>query len=238
MSNIDPNDDVNALAAEYVLGTLDEANRIEISARRQNEPVLDQAIADWERRLMPLALSTRSVEPPPGLFERIMRRIDYLNHDAADNIVHLTKRLQRWRRFAIGVSAIAASLLAYIGFQSLRPPQPDQFVAVLQQSNTSPAFLVSVDLKTRELSVRAVAAPAQPGKSYELWIVNDKLGAPRSLGVVDTQGVNARRALARYDSTVVRDAVYAISLEPAGGSPTGQATGPVLYSGKLLQLEM
>ena len=31
-------------------------------------------------------------------------------------------------------------------------------------------------------SIRSVTAPAQPSKSYELWIVNDKLGAPRSLG--------------------------------------------------------
>ncbi len=237
MSTPEHHDEIETLAVDYVLGTVDEAIRVAVEARRQREPDLDQAIATWEECLMPLALSAKSVEPPPELFSKIMQRIDVLAGETANRtVLQLKHKLQQWRRFAVGVSALAASLLIYIGFQSFKPTQPDQLVAVLQQSDTSPAFLVAVDLKSRELTIRSVAAPTQQGKSYELWIVNDKLGAPRSLGVVDSQGVSVHRALARYDAMVVRNSLYAISLEPEGGSPTGHATGPILYTGKLLEL--
>ena len=62
-----------------------------------------------------------------------------------------------------------------------------------EETPNSPAFEVTVDLDRQELSVRPVAAPAPPGKSYELWLIDPKLGAPRSLGV-DRRGPRARRA--------------------------------------------
>jgi len=239
MNTLDHQGDIDSLAAEYVLGTLDTETRNAVSAQRHHDLTLEQAITDWEHRLSPLALTGTSVEAPSELLAKILARIDAAQgNDANSNVIMLTRKMQRWRRIAMTTSALAASLLVIIGFQVSHPTQPDQFVAVLQQSDTSPAFLVSVDLKSRELTIRSVTAPAQQGKSYELWIVNDKLGAPRSLGVVDTQGVSVHRALARYDTSVVKDAVYAISLEPEGGSPTGHATGPVLYTGKLVELAM
>lgn len=231
-----PEMDSDALAAEYVLGTLDDMTRTAVAARRQREPALETAIKAWEQRLSPLSLLVKPVAPPAELFDKLMQRL--ASHDTRDaKVALLTRRLQRWRRAALTASALAASLLVFVGLRGFnRIESPQQFVAVLQQSDTSPAFLVSVDLQTRELTVRAVAAQAQVGKSYELWIVNTQLGAPRSLGVVSTQGVSVRPALARYDATVVRDATYAISLEPEGGSPTGAPTGPVLYTGKLLEM--
>lgn len=231
--------DIDALAAEYVLGTLDLAERIAVDARRQREPLLDAAIAAWERRLVPLALSTPAVAPPSELYRKIMARLDARTGGAEQGaeILQLSKRLQRWRIAALATGAVAASLLILVGVTSFKSVEtPQRFVAVLQQSDTSPAFLVAVDLKTRELSVRAVAAQAQPGRSYELWLVNDQLGAPRSLGVVDTKSMSVRPALARYDANVVRNSTYAISLEPEGGSPTGAPTGPVLYTGRLLEV--
>lgn len=229
-----PSGELDALAAEYVIGTLDEPARNAVAARRLREPALDAAINAWEQRLSPLSLLVKPVTPPPQLFDRIVQRLDAGNDQP---FIELTRRLQRWRRLAITASALAASLLIFVSVRTFNTAQaPQQFVAMLQQSDTAPAFLVSVDLKTRELSIRAVAAQAQPGKSYELWLVSNQLGAPRSLGVVNTQGVSVQHAVARYDASVVRDSVYAISLEPEGGSPTGAPTGPVLYTGKLLEL--
>jgi len=117
----------------------------------------------------------------------------------------------------------------------LRPAQPSSFVAVLQKDAASPAFLVEVDLGTR-LSRYARSPPKrQAGKSYELWLIHDRLGAPKSLGVIADQGFTVRPALAGYDPAVVKSAVYAVTLEPAGGSPTGAPTSAPLWTGKLLQ---
>ena len=43
-------------------------------------------------------------------------------------------------------------------------------------------------------------------------------------------------ATANYDAVTINRATYAVSLEPEGGSPTGAPTGPVLFTGKLLQV--
>ena len=40
-------DDIEVLAGEFVLGTLDLAERTAVAARRQREPALDAAIRDW-----------------------------------------------------------------------------------------------------------------------------------------------------------------------------------------------
>jgi len=80
---------------------------------------------------------------------------------------------------------------------------PETYVAVLQKDSASPAFLVSVDLDHRTLTVRPVAITAPKGKSYELWLVNDRLGAPRSLGILSTQGFTIKSNLA-YDPNIIQ----------------------------------
>jgi anti-sigma-K factor RskA len=115
------------------------------------------------------------------------------------------------------------------------PPKQRNLVAVLQKDAQSPAFLVSVDVDNKLMTVRPVAAEHQSGKSFELWIIHDSLGKPRSLGVVDDPSVIRPAQLAAYDKSVIESATLAISLEPEGGSPTGDPTGPVLYAGKMIE---
>jgi anti-sigma-K factor RskA len=114
-------------------------------------------------------------------------------------------------------------------------PKPAQFVAVLQKDGVQPAFLLSFDLERRTLMARNVSAPAQAGKNYQLWLISGRFPAPRSLGVIGTQEY-ARPELAGYDSVTLHSATYGVSLEPAGGSKTGSPSGPMLYSGKLVQV--
>jgi len=82
--------------------------------------------------------------------------------------------------------------------------------------------------------VRPVAAPPQPDKSYELWIIDEKLGAPRSLGVIDAAHVTASPRLGSFDRAVVQGATYAVTVEPPGGSPDGKPSGAPVFVGKLI----
>lgn len=179
------------------------------------------------------------------------------------NVIDLTRRAQRWRGVATAMTAIAAALIALIGVQVTRPdllpaglrPKPEiqvveaptpvptvqqlaaqsQYVALLQTDATSPAFILTVDAATKNFTVRRVGAEAQAGKSYELWIVSDKFQAPRSLGVIGGDEFTTRAALAAYDPDTVNQATYAVTVEPEGGSPTGSATGPIVFTGKLIE---
>lgn len=179
---------------------------------------------------------------------------------AADssNVVQLASRIRRWRNVASIASAIAAALLAVLGLQvyqpdalpdSIRPkprtqvvevktpapPAAAQYVALLQSGAGAPAFILTVDAATRNFTVRKVGAQPEPGKSYELWIVSDKLQRPRSLGVIGNGDFTARAVLSGYDAEIVNQATYAVSVEPEGGSKTGAPTGPVVFSGQLIE---
>jgi len=176
------------------------------------------------------------------------------------NVIDLRNRLKRWRGIASAVGALAAALIAVLFLEVLRPdalpaalrpapriqtvevntPSPaptasPQYVALLQGQSGGPAFILTVDGASRNFTVRKVGATQEPGKSYELWLISDKLPRPRSLGVIGNGDFTARPVLAAYDPDVINTATYAVTVEPPGGSPSGQPTSAPVYSGKLIE---
>ncbi len=182
--------------------------------------------------------------------------------ETPSNVVPLASRRNAPQTFGWFMTAVAASLAAVIALQAYRPEllpeklrvkpqvkvvevqvpasasstaQAAQFVAILQQNPSAPAFILTVDTETKNFTVRKVGAAPAPGKSYELWLVSDKLQRPRSLGVIGGSDFTIRPGLADYDSDTINKATYAVTIEPEGGSPTGVATGPIVYTGKLIE---
>ncbi len=83
--------------------------------------------------------------------------------------------------------------------------------------------------------VRRVSATPETGRSYELWLMPGRSSAPRSLGVVGNDEFTQRTLPGNFDLDTLRAATFAVSLEPAGGSPSGAPTGPVLFTGKAVE---
>ncbi|MEQ1697352.1 MAG: anti-sigma factor [Hyphomicrobiaceae bacterium] len=231
-------DNMDDLAAEYVLGTLDANERANVAFRRQRDPGLAAAIEAWEARLAPLNGQIAPVAPSPLLKDKIVERIRQAESASVvpSNVIDLQHRVARWRSAALGASALAACLAGFIVVrETLKPVAPKSYVAVLQKDAQSPAFLMTVDIAARSFTVRPVAAEPNAGKSYELWLVNTKLGGPKSLGIVGDKPFSTNPKLATFTPGDIEDATYAVSVEPEGGSPTGLPTGPVVYAGKLVQ---
>jgi len=229
--------DINALAGEYVLGTLSAEERNFVATRMARDPQLTEAVLYWERRLAPLALQTPSVAPPPSVLKEIKTRIASHDHRAQskNNVISLERSRRRWRLAAASMAALAASLAGFIVMREMTiATQPTTFVAVLQKDSMSPAFILSVNTKTRMLSVHPVDAKHEPGKSFELWLVHKSLQGPRSLGLLSDKSPLTTSMLLKYNKAVFMDATYAVSVEPEGGSTTGAPTGPVVFAGKLL----
>jgi anti-sigma-K factor RskA len=202
---------------------------------------------------MPLVLPEAA--PPPPV-EPVVAEATAVPE--AGNVVAFPAPVRRWRNIATAMTAIAAALIAIVVTQVVRPdllpdsirpiprtqvvqvpappaPAPAQYVAVLQKDGGSPAFILTVDGATRNFTVRKVDAAAEPGKSYELWVISDRLGAPRSLGVIGEGDFTARPALAAYDPSIVRNATYAVTVEPSGGSPSGKPSAAPVFTGKLIE---
>jgi anti-sigma-K factor RskA len=118
------------------------------------------------------------------------------------------------------------------------PPAPApsaQYVAVLQKEGGSTGFILTVDGASKNFTVRRVDASAEPGKSFELWLISDKLPQPRSLGVIGSDDFTARPVLASYDSDLINTATYAVTVEQAGGSPDGKPHSAPVFTGKLIE---
>ncbi len=230
-----PDDDL--AAAEYALGTLSPGERATLAARRLSEADLDAAIRAWEARLAPLAEAAAPIEPAadflPAIEARIRTARPLAPASAAASatarepdhaVAEWRRRAARWRTAAIAASSVAALLAVGLAVRETgRSSAPRQYVAILQKDAASPAFEVTVDLDRQEFSVSPLAASPPPGKSYELWIIDPRLGPPKSLGVID----EARRgaSLGSYDRAIVEGATYAVTVEPPGGSPDGKPSG-------------
>src|ERR1700682_224984 len=176
------------------------------------------------------------------------------------NVIRLSAQARRWRNVATIATAIAAALVAMIAVGAYQPdllpdrlrPKPRtqvvevktpsaptspsaQYVAILQKEGGSPAFILTVDAATKNFTVRKVGASAEPGKSFELWLISDKLPRPRSLGVIGNGDFTARPVLASYDTDTLKSATYAVTVEQAGGSPDGNPHSAPVFTGKLIE---
>lgn len=231
-------EDIDMTAAEYVLGTLDAVERTAVATRREREPELDAAIRAWERRLAPLDAATKGVPPPPELYSSIERRISGLSVDsgrATDGgaeVIALRRRLSRWKWATAAASALAACLaLVIVVRDTLLPPAPQTYVAVFNREDAVPSFVMSINLATRQLTIRPVGANREPGKTYQLWIAAEQFGnVPRSLGLMNDGSTITRHDLSTFDRGLLQNATFGVSLEPAGGSPTGRPTSPALHA--------
>jgi len=119
-------DDIDALAAEYVLGSLSPAERAEVDARRRNDASLAAAIAAWQLRLGPLSEEAPGLEPPAHLFSRILARISGQG-ETADRVAAVVPLTASRRRFGLATvaGALAACVaLAVVWFEHTPPGPP------------------------------------------------------------------------------------------------------------------
>ena len=235
----DPDD---MLAAEYVLGTLAGPEREAFGQRLAGDAGLRRAVAGWEKRLGPLAAAVPSESPPPGLWRAIEAalppaavrpRLELIQGTGGAD--KLRAKLVMWRRLAGGAGALAATLaVALAGREATRPLlQPESFVAAVNRGGDLPALIVRVDLASGTVFVRPVAARTPENKSLELWYIGDG-SAPRSMGVVAGDPLKLLLPAAAAGDALGK-AVFAVTVEPKGGSPTGDPTGEVVYKGQLIK---
>jgi anti-sigma-K factor RskA len=205
-----------ALAGEYVLGMLTLSERTAAAARAKTDPDFAARIAAWETRL-------------EGLND------DFAPARAPDLMPAIEARLfpapLRARRVWTGWLAGAATALALcaLALVMLVPaPGPPPLTAILTPEGEG--FVYEARFADDRLQVRRTAGTAAPaGQVHELWIIAPG-AAPVSLGLLAEAGVDLAYPRPPAGWTL------AVSLEPAGGSPTGAPTGPVLAAVELVEL--
>jgi len=220
-------------AAEYVLGVLDGEARRAAERRMVQDAVFAREVAFWEERLGGLAEAIPPVEPPAGSWARIEAAIASARTSPRE-IRGIWDNLPLWRGLALVTSALAAACLAaliYVGTAS--PPAP--LLARLDAESGQAGFVAAVNPGGTTLTIVPASLLTADQKAMELWLIPDG-EKPHSLGLIDPHRPVSVSVPEDLLPKINSNAVLAVSLEPPGGSPTGQPTGPVIANGKLAAL--
>jgi anti-sigma-K factor RskA len=223
---------LDALAGEYVLGTLSPEQHAEVTERLRTDAALRSAVDAWEVRLLDLTALAPPVTPTARLWGRIQRSLDEL----APAPTH--RQPSRWQRLGLwqGLSAagLAASLM--LGFVLLTAPAPTtQYLVVLvAPSSQTPGWVVQAsDNRTIEL-LPLGQDPVPEGMALQFWTKGEQWQAPVSLGLVKPGAAN--RVPLQSLPPLEPNQLFELTLEKAGGSPTGRPTGPIKFIGRAVKV--
>lgn len=226
------------LAAEYVIGTMSAHARRRFEINLKENPALRRAVAEWEKHLMPLALMLPEVDPPSRVWQVIESRI------RADGQARpgFWQSLSFWRFSSIASGLVALALLILVAVPGPQAPPADgpRMVVVMNDLKTSnPAMTASWEpgkSGKRVMRIRVLAhAEMVPGTAWELWMLPGRDQKPVSLGLITTHDAQTVVVPEPLATKLDQAQGLAMSVEPAGGSPTGLPTGPVLYAGQCVK---
>jgi anti-sigma-K factor RskA len=217
------------LAAEYALGTLHGRARQRFQRLLQTRADLRERVAACEDHLNPLGERFARVAPPREAWTAIRQEIGWRRK----TVEPWWSRVAVWRALTLASSAMAMALFIYMG--AMRDPAaPPDFIAVLTDANARPTVLVTAT-GAGEVRIEALGGTRVANdRSLELWLLPGGERPPVSLGLVPLERSLTVSLPENLRPAWTEGVALAVSLEPAGGSPTGQPTGPVLYQGRLL----
>jgi anti-sigma-K factor RskA len=220
----------DALAAQYVAGTMRGAARRRFENLLPGHPALRRAVAEWQRRLMPLTGSLPPVQPPASVWRAIEQRLWPAPQKKA-----WWQHLGLWRGFSAFATVAALALAVLV---ATPPPAEPPVVVVLQGTGAVPGVGAGVVASFSADGEALVARPLTPvsvqtDRVLELWWARAE-GPPKSLGLIRADGTTVLRR-GQLPGGLRGSGLdhMAVSVEPPGGSPTGAPTGPVVFAGKL-----
>jgi anti-sigma-K factor RskA len=221
------NPGLDALCGEYLLGALRGAARRRFERARREEPRVAARLRHWEGTFTPRYTAMIEVAPPARAWKRLARELELSRYRPRWH-----RRPGFWRNWAV---AATFALAAAVGLRTIDPDAglapPAQAIARLSGEGMAPPVTAFLSADRRALELRA-ARPviAGPAQSYELWLLPAGGGPPVSLAVLGA--LDARFALPPERFARLRSgARLAVSVEPAGGSPSGAPTGAVILIG-------
>lgn len=249
MNTQDPNERT-AEAGEYVLGTLNAAERQAFEAAMARDEGLRREAYAWQDRLLGLTRRLQPVAVSPELWARIAARLSGVSQvvatparsGAANDA--LWSSVQFWRWLSGGAVAAAMVMSVLLVRTLVAPPagveqaqvEAPRYLAVLQSPDNAATGWIVETVGTDAIRLVQVGegATIPQGKTMQFWTKPEGAAGPTSLGLVkpgQVVTVPKGQLPGLADRTL-----FELTLEPEGGSPYNKPSGPILFVGKAVRL--
>jgi anti-sigma-K factor RskA len=230
---LSPEEARSALAAEAALSLLTGSEAAEARRLIAGDPAFAAAVRGWHERFAALAHTLPEETPSPSVRARLNER---LADRAAAGGRHEDRARRRSPLAWIGALAGAAVLAAALWLvpPMLRPQAPMAAAELVAEAPVPMRVETLLQADGRTLVVTLMEGAMPEGRDAELWWIAGAEAVPVSIGLAPHSG--SSRLVLPENLAYAPGVQLAISDEPRGGSPTGQATGPVLAIAPLTTL--
>lgn len=240
-SGTPPDDDLHALAGEYVLGTLDAKQRAQVQKRLEQDADLRKAVDDWEIRLLSLTDLAEPVTPHASLWSRIEQSINALSTAPGTQATAQRSRATRWwdslnlwRSVAGFGIAASVALAAVLVTQQPAKPLPSYLVVLVAPQDKAPGWVIQAN-NSRDIQLIPLSETSIPeDKALQFWTKADDWQGPVSLGLVKPGQVLS----VPLDSLppLQPNQLFELTLERSTGSPVNKPTGPIQFIGRAVKV--
>ena len=224
------NPDIHDLAASYALNAL-EADELEAFETHLASCTDCQREVHSFAETAEMLASSVAVTPPPSLKASLLEEIAS-TEQLPGNVIDLRSRMRTSRMYVAAAAAAVALIAGVFGMAQLFSAEQSEFASILEQSDAQEAtlegeggasFTVAWSPSTGEFALQGEGVPElDADETYEFWFIGD--GDPVNAGLFDGDG-DTVELVGELPGT---PAVWAITVEPAGGSPA--PTGEIIYS--------
>ncbi|MCL8000071.1 anti-sigma factor [Brucella sp. 21LCYQ03] len=224
-------DNIAEIADEYVLGLLDPDEVAQVEDKLSHNEQLKAAVGSSRERFLVFDTSITPMIAGEHVWETIQ---DHLP-DAPATPIPLIKSandnrhsVSRWRFAALSASAASLLLAVGLGWSLTRTVEPVVIAVLLDEAGSVQAIVE--DFGNERAQVRLLNNVDIPsGKTIQVWTLPSQEMGPVSIGLLD--GAHSAQLKGPDLPPPRGEQLYELTLEPAGGSPTGRPTGPILSKG-------
>lgn len=224
-------DNIPEIADDYVLGLLEPDDMVRVEAEINHNEELKRAIASSRERFLPLDTSIAPMSVNEDIWQSIVQQLaddrapsTVITESANDN----SRTIGRWKLAALSTSAASILLALGLGWSLTRTAEPIVIAVLLDESGSVQA--VVEDFGNERAQVRLLNNVEIPsGKTIQVWTLPSQEMGPVSMGLLE--GAHSAQLKGPDLPFPKVEQLYELTLEPAGGSPTGRPTGPILSKG-------
>ena len=224
----------DAVAFEYVAGTLPASERAEFERQLLNSPELRKQVTFWEEQLQALHDKTEELPPRADLWDRISAEIaPAAKNAAAENAKPFSwAALLQWGAPTLAAIALAVVLIGYYPKTIDTTSAIPDYVAVLTDESGNALLTALTTQAGNNMYLKwEEQLTVPPDKNVQLWAVSKRDGQTRPLAVFSSTDI---RQLPLDEATwrlVTDSAFLLLTEEEEGGSPLDEPSETLLAKG-------